>query len=339
MTEKDPREKYSEYLSKSRLKTWVTCPRKFYFKYVLGIETPTTESMIRGTDIHELFELYYEKAQEYSENNTEPPDSLFNLLNLEEHDNWQDYLDPYLSHFLGFERRRWNNAKNMDDWVPIAVEDEMWKELYSNVPVLMGYADVMLPAASFTTEDVPQDEGCVLVDFKTGTPNKNYMSHENGGVKLDLSYYALLFESKYNIVAVGAYYPKTDTLVTSSLQQERRDFVEKISREISEADEDNIKDYPIEEQPLCAWGEGEDNRCAFYDECESTWAVPIDNKEKTVEYIKRGYSNEEIAMKLNTSKEAVEYWYRKRKWHRYKPSEDESEIDQVINELDNIVDF
>lgn len=314
----EPREQYDEYFSKSRLKTWVTCPRQFYYKYVEKIETPTTDSMVRGTDIHELIELYYENAEIYAEDHDEPPTTLFSLLNGEEHENWRDYLDPYLAHFLAFERRRWNNAKEMSDWLPIAVEDEMWREVYDDLPILMGYADVMLPAASFSNKDVNKNEGCVLVDFKTGTPNTNYMGHKEGGVHLDLAYYALLFENKYNIVAVGAYYPKTDTLVTSSLKKEREKFVEDVSRAINDADENNIDDYPIDEQPLCAWGEGEDNRCAFYDQCDSTWAVPLDNKQKTVEYIRNGLTNEEIARELNTTEDAVGYWVRKKRWHRYR---------------------
>lgn len=312
------REEYSEYLSKSRLKTWVKCPRAFYYKYVLDVDTPETESMIRGTDIHELIELYYENITEYAKNNEEPPTTLFTLLNTEEHDNWQSYLDPYIAHFLAFERRRWDVCDNMDDWVPVAVEDESWKELFDNVPVLMGYADVLLPAASFPDSQVPYNTGCVLIDFKTGEPNENYMGHEEAGVYLDLSYYAMLFESEYNIVSVGAYYPLTDTVTLSPIKKEREEFIEKVSREITDADEDNMSDYPLKQQPLCAWGEDEDERCSFYDQCESTWAVPVDNADKTVKLIQEGLTDEEIAEELGTTEEALQYWIRNKNWHRYR---------------------
>lgn len=312
------REQYDEYFSKSRLKTWVTCPRKFYYQYVKNIETAETDSMRRGTDIHELIEGYYENAEEYAKTNSEPPVTLFTLFNKDEEKNWRDHLNPYLANFMGFERRRWKNAQCMDDWLPVAVEDEIWREVFDETPILMGLADVLLPAASFTQSEVPYDEGCVLIDFKTGEPKKNYMGYKEGGVELDLAYYALLFELKYDIVAVGAYYPKTDTFVTSGIEEEREQFVKDVSCEISNADEDNIADYPIEEQPLCAWDEGEGNRCEFYDQCDSTWGVPIDNKEKTVKYIQEGYSNEEIAEKLGTTKQSVGYWVRKKNWHRYR---------------------
>ncbi len=314
----EPREQYDNYFSKSRLKEWVTCKRKFYYSYVKGIETPETESMSRGTDIHELIEDYYENVEEYAKNNSEPPTTLFTLFNKDEEKNWRDYLNPYLANFMGFERKRWEQAQNMNDWIPVAVEDEIWRQVYDDTPIMMGYADVLLPAASFSNSQVPFDDGCVLIDFKTGKPNENYMGHKEGGVYLDLAYYALLFESKYNIVSVGAYYPLTGKFATSGIEKEREKFIEKVSHEISNADENNIEDYPIEEQPLCAWDEGEDNRCAFYEQCESTWGVPIDNKEQTVKYIQEGLSNEEIAEELGTTKQAVGYWVRKKNWHRYR---------------------
>lgn len=313
-------ERPSEYLSKSRLKSWVNCPRKYYYKYVEGIDTPETESMRRGTAVHELIESYYENANKYAENNDELPATLFELLDEEQCEDWREYLNPYLSHFLGFERRRWEMANgNMEDWLPVAIEEEIWREVFDDTPVLMGHADVLLPATSFATEDVPEEHGCVLVDFKTGEPKSDrYRSHENAGVYLDLAYYALLFESDFDIVAVGGYYPKTNTLVTSPISKERQRFVEDVSKDIASANPDDINDFPINEMPLCAWGGGEDERCAFYDECESTWAVPIDNEDETVELIKKGYSDEEIADELGSTEDAVNYWVRKKRWHRYR---------------------
>ena len=308
-----------EYLSKSRIKTWVSCPRKYYYKYVEEIETPETESMVRGTKIHELIEAYYENVLEYAEDNDEPPTPLFSLLDDGVHEDWRDFLDPYLAHFLGFERRRWENARSMEDWKPVAIEEDSWKELFDDVPVMMGYADVLLPATSFDGDDIPEDEGAVLVDFKTGEPgSERYRGHENGGVFLDLGYYYMLFESDYDIVGVGGYYPKTDTLVTSPADEERQAFIEDIAGKISSADSDDIEDFPLKMGPLCAWGEEEDERCPFYEECDSNWAAPIDNKDRTIELLKQGLENDEIAKEMETTEDAVDYWVRKKRWHRYR---------------------
>lgn len=312
----------NDYLSKSRLKTWVSCPRKFYYNYVQQVETEETESMVRGTKIHELIEAYYENAQEYSEENEEPPTTMFTLLDDSVHEDWRDYLDPYLAHFLGFERRRWDNVDNIDDWTPIAIEEGMYEQVFDDIPPLTGYADALLPASSFDDSDVSDNGGSVLVDFKTGEPkSEKYRSHENGGVQLDLAYYKVLFESDFDIRSVAGYYPKTDTLVVSTVEEEKERFVQEIAEKISKADEDNPEDYPLKMGPLCAWGEDEDQRCEFYDQCPSTWAVPIDNENRTIELLKKGHTNEEIAEEMETTEDAVGYWVRKKRWHRYRPDD------------------
>lgn len=311
----------NSYLSKSRLKTWVSCPRKYYYNYIEEIETEETESMVRGTKIHELIEEYYKNAEEYAKDHNEPPTTMFSLLNDDVHEDWRDYLDPYLAHFLGFERRRWENVDDIDDWLPIAIEEGMYEEVFEDIPPLTGYADALLPASSFKDGEVSDNEGSVLVDFKTGEPkSEKYMSHENGGVQLDLAYYKVLFESDFDIRAVAGYYPKTDTLVVSTVDEEKKRFIEEISRKISEADEDNPEDYPLKMGPLCAWGEEEDERCEFYDQCPSSWAEPIDREEETITLLKEGYTDQEIADEMDTTEDAVSYWVRKKRWHRYRPS-------------------
>lgn len=313
-------ERPQEYLSKSRLKTWVSCPRKFRFKYVEGRDEPTTKALERGTAIHELIESYYENVQDYVDENGDVPDSLYSMLPSDKREDWRQYLDPYLSHFLGFERRRLEQTDGtLEDWIPRAVEAEKWKSAFEETPTLMGYADVMLPAASFDKSTVPEDNGVVLVDHKTGEPkSKRYRDHENGGVNLDLGYYALLFESDYNIVSVGAYYPKTDDFYTTDIQTERRQFIQEVAEDIADADPETIEDYPLNMTPLCAWGEGDGERCPFYDECPSTWAVPVDNTDETIELIRDGYEDDEIAEEMGTTEDAVSYWVRKKRWYRFR---------------------
>lgn len=308
-----------EYLSKSRLKTWVKCPRKFYYSYVKNIEVEETQSMVRGTKIHDLIEGFYNNAEEYAKDNDSPPTTMFSLIDSDIHSDWREFLDPYIAHFLGFERRRWENAGCMEDWLPIGVEEGMWEDVFEDTPVLTGYADALLPAASFGDSDVPQNTGCVLVDFKTGeAKSSKYRSQENAGVLLDLAYYKILFECDYDIKAVAGYYPKSDKLVVSDVDEEKREFIRRVSKEITEADEENIEDYPLKRSPLCAWGQEESERCEFYENCKSKWAEPIDNEDETVEMLKQGMSNEDIADKLDTTEEAVSYWIRKKRLHRYR---------------------
>ncbi len=311
-------EKYDEYLSKSRVKTWVTCPRKFYYKYVEKRETEETESMIRGTIIHEMIEGFYENAIEYAEENDKPPSTLFNLLPVDERDDWQEYLNPYLSQFLAFERRRWKECDSIEEWVPVSVEDEKWKHIFPYSPIAMGLADVIIPAKSIPHKFISYDTGCILIDFKTGEPNESYMSYKEGGVYLDLAYYSMLFEDEFNIVGVGAYYPKRDKLVVSEIDRKGQEFVAEKVNEIKNANEHNIDDYSLNMGPLCMWGGEEGEQCDFYEDCASTWGKPIEESDTVVEYIQNGLSNKEIAEKLDCTEDSVSYWVRKKRWHRYR---------------------
>jgi len=40
------------YVSPSRLNCWLSCPRKFAFRYLEGIKTPTTTSLFLGSAVH-----------------------------------------------------------------------------------------------------------------------------------------------------------------------------------------------------------------------------------------------------------------------------------------------
>ena len=48
-----------EYVSASRLNTWLSCPLKFKLRYVDGIRTPTTRAMFLGKQVHAGLETYY----------------------------------------------------------------------------------------------------------------------------------------------------------------------------------------------------------------------------------------------------------------------------------------
>ena len=41
-----------EYISASRLNTWISCPLKFRLRYLEGIRTPTSPAMFLGKQVH-----------------------------------------------------------------------------------------------------------------------------------------------------------------------------------------------------------------------------------------------------------------------------------------------
>ena len=47
-----------DYLSASRLKTWQSCRRQFYYRYVERIQTPTAPALFIGQAVHEILRLH-----------------------------------------------------------------------------------------------------------------------------------------------------------------------------------------------------------------------------------------------------------------------------------------
>lgn len=52
-----------EFVSPSRLNTWLTCPLKFKLRYVDGVKEPTSPSLFLGKRVHVGLEFYYRQIQ------------------------------------------------------------------------------------------------------------------------------------------------------------------------------------------------------------------------------------------------------------------------------------
>ena len=251
------------YISKSRLTTFKICPRKFYYNYIKGFRTPGNFYTKRGTRVHSAFETYYENVLDEWENGVFHNDLSKYLP--EDTMGWADFTEPFITNFLLFEYRRLDSVgvDGLEDFLPVGIEAEGWDETTS--PSWMGYADVILNAAS--VPDLEEDEGVVIVDFKTGkTPKEKY---RDDGIFLEGEYYAMLFEDEWDVAAVAGYFPKNDDFIVSPLDEERR---KRIYEYVEEMTESELREhFPIKEQPLCRWGPGEDQKCDYYDICPSKW--------------------------------------------------------------------
>jgi len=312
------------YFSKSRIKSWETCPRKFYHTYILGKRGEETFAMKQGTRIHEVFEDYYAnvvqhyKPKEGQEIPPFPPDPDYLVQFLPDDTlRWADWME-FMSNFLVWEcERAKNSLKNNDSieraivsWLPVGIEEEAW-ESQTDGPPRMGFADVIVNSSS--VKEVESNDGVVIVDFKTGkTPKKKY---RNKGIFLEGEYYGMIFDDLYDVVGVAGFYPKAGDFIVSDLSKKRRDHVNEIIESINEAiDCEGMppeENFPIDEQPLCMWGTGEGESCDFYNECPSKWGIPAENKEVFVGMVENGSNAYQIADYLECEVNVVYYWARK----------------------------
>lgn len=295
------------FISKSKVQKWDTCPRQFYEDVVEDRDTDddedSSEAMERGLAVHDTFEQFYENAVDYVDEHGEAPDRLVHLLPDDE-SLWEDVLDPYVTNFLAFESRRLTASDTVEEWLPVGIEEEAWN---NEDPPWMGRADVFLNASSIPT--LTADQGVVLTDFKTGS--KPHPEFREGAIFLQLEYYAMLFDQRYDIVALGGYYPKSDAFLTTSRDEDRRERIRTTVDEIIAADNEDPSDFPAEEQALCCWGDGDGQRCPFYEECPSQWAVPADNQSEFRDACREHETPEAVAEAMGITEDAVEYWLRK----------------------------
>jgi hypothetical protein len=293
------------YISKSRVKQWLENPEHFRLKYLEEIKPAETQAMRRGTAIHETFEEYYYSVTDAGrwigpEDTSVLPD---------DRRKWADFIDPYISNFLKWERDRWRESgKDTDTYLPIAIEAEHWRDPLLGIdgePEWMGLADAILPSASLP--EIDSAEGVTIVDFKTGSvPDEKYRSP---GIYEELEYYSLLFENVYNVTGALAYYPREHETVVKDGGYTDEVLTAAAELVNASAGYDGSEKFETDEGPLCKWGESDDEESAFYGVCtQCTWGVPINNKHAFEHLVEEGYSDTEIADHFGCSTSAVNYW-------------------------------
>ena len=258
----EKRENGLDWVSKSRIKTYKTCPFEFYLTYWCEHRTPDTMATTRGSQIHEAFEVFHQNLKAYIEEHGQQP-KRFTPLMPDDFGLTSQWLD-YIGNFWRFEMRRWEETSRTFDfaesrlpqafsnsdyrklktWEPLEVEAEFWlgepPEDYDGDPdhinpdgppvgdiPWMGKADVVLNSAS-----VPgvTGSGVTIIDYKTGSCPKikyegaPFLDEIMEDLFLETEYYGWMASHVYDIDAVGIYYPGDDELVLGEYGVEKRRF-------------------------------------------------------------------------------------------------------------------
>jgi putative RecB family exonuclease len=178
------------YVSPSRLSCWLACPRRWAFRYIDRIETPTTPSLFVGSASHRALELYY--RHRHLGITLEPGDVVRRLL-----ESWSQLVDEENMKFgsvteeQAFQRQVGDLVTvylghTPKDEKPLAVEVTVEAPLVDpvtgeNVGIpLLGVMDLILDSQA----------GPLIVDFKTTARSAEPLeiTHE-----IQLSSYAYLF--------------------------------------------------------------------------------------------------------------------------------------------------
>ncbi len=223
-------------LSKSKINTYLKCPREFKYRYVDEIEVEPNEYMELGTNVHLIAEKY---AKIYGDNPQENPRYYLDLIARQEKIN-VDEIDTHLDSLASF----FNTAFIEKDYKLFSQEEYLIDEKHN----FSGITDIILETA---------DEDLIVIDYKTGS------SSSFNKCRLELGYYKMLVESNYdrNVISAGIFFTKDNKLRLLHFKDNDNKRIYMCNQELKEGLDTlyevrknvNEAKFPKEEQFLCRY--------------------------------------------------------------------------------------
>lgn len=230
-------------LSKSKINTYLKCPREFKYQYIDEIEMPPNEYMELGTNVHSIAENY---VKIYGDNPQENPRYYLDLIAKQKNMNIND-IDIHLNSLASF----FDKAFIKKDYKVFSQEEYLTDDTHN----FSGITDIIL--------ENPEGE-LVVIDYKTGS------SSSFSKCRLELGYYKMLVESNYNkpVISAGIFFTKDNKLRLLHFKDEdnKRKYI--CNKELNDgldtlyAVRENINagKFPKNEQFLCRY-------CTYSDIC------------------------------------------------------------------------
>ncbi|MFC2091192.1 RecB family exonuclease [Elusimicrobiota bacterium] len=210
-------------VSYSKLHTYLTCPRRFYYTYGEGIFQEETKYSIFGTYIHSVLEDYLKHLIKIRS----PQDlkGLYNIANEKK----QDYIQiPETGELSFFEADIILNrfaSKKIDPESVYAIE-KFFRVTTGSIPNIHLEGRIDRIDIEYGPE---QDNLLHIIDYKTG---KNKLTEEDMADDLQVKFYILasyfLFKKRYNVFKFSMYYLRDNSSVSF-----RAEFKTLLENEIS----------------------------------------------------------------------------------------------------------
>lgn len=253
--------------SPSSINTYKQCPRKYFYKYILGLPTTSSFPQVRGKIAHSVLEDFFDidttgitmknfeaclkqKMQELLLAHWQLNLQLIHGFDLHPDQkkfyfaetilmlfNW---LEQFIRKVKSFDNLSFNDI--FKKLTPLREEEYLSQDLYVH-----GFIDAI---------EYAEDKVCIM-DYKTST---NIDINEEQ--RLQLAIYALLYKEKHGKRPdkVGIYFLRTKPKfipVDDDLLQEAHHEIITIHEKTQQ---DGIDHYPLRPGPLCKW-------CDFYSIC------------------------------------------------------------------------
>lgn len=231
-------------LSKSKVNTYLKCPREFKFQYIDEIEVPKNKYMALGSDVHLVAEKFTNKfGDDISDIDTQ--NELLKIAHdLDIGYDLTDHIDNLSTFFY-----------------EVFVENDY--KLFSNEEYLLDEEHRFSGIADIILED--ENDDLIIIDYKTSK------SSSFSKYRLELCYYKLLVENVYDkkVSAVGVFFTKNGRLRLLDVCNGDNKRKHLLNSEIEEAIDTfyNVRNkinqghFPKKEQFLCRY-------CTYRHLCE-----------------------------------------------------------------------
>lgn len=256
--------------SPSSIKTFKQCPRKYYYSYILKLETKPNIHTVRGNIAHSVLEHFF--------------DIDTSVISMENH---EAHLKLIVQKLL---LKEWQNYKPELDKLELTQDQQIhyfedtlvmlfnWTELFSSklsrktgtfqerFKKLTPMRELLFISENYSTKGYidaieHEEDGSVrIMDYKTSS-SQNINEH-----LLQLAIYSLLYFDKHGTMPkqVGIYFLKG----RESLVDVDEKLLEMAKKEIAHIHEntqtEDVNHYPKKPSPLCKFSTGQ---CDFYDVC------------------------------------------------------------------------
>lgn len=223
-------------LSKSKVNTYLKCPREFKFQYIDEIEVKPNKYMALGSDVHLIAEKFTDKF----EDNLDDVDIQNELIKVANDLDIGYGLDEHIDNLGLF----FNEVFVKNDY-----------KLFSNEEYLLDKKNRFSGICDIILED--ENGKLTVIDYKTS--NSNSFSK----YRLELCYYKLLVENVYHkpVNRVGVFFTKNGRLRLLDVCEEENKRKNLCYSEIDDAvdtlhevrDKINRKEFPAKKQYLCRY--------------------------------------------------------------------------------------
>ncbi|MBS3125661.1 PD-(D/E)XK nuclease family protein [Candidatus Woesearchaeota archaeon] len=256
--------------SPSSIKTYKQCPRKYYYSYILKLESPPNVHQVRGNITHSVLEEFFNIDM-----------SKITL------DNYPAHLKLVVQQLL---LEQWKNYRERLELVELTKEQEIfyfedtlhmlfnWVDLFcgkiqrkkgtfqERFAALTPMRELLFTSQAYHIKGIidaieNNEDGSVrIMDYKTSS-SQNINEH-----LLQLGIYSLLYHDKHGVLPkqVGIYFLKgreSCVDVNEKLLEQAKKEIEHVH---SRTQTEDVNHYPKQVSGLCKWSTGQ---CEHYDVC------------------------------------------------------------------------